>query len=114
MTKHQKELLEKCKRPAFYEDLSLFDDIYILPTNQRHDSGFKIMLIVGEVRETEEYYLIDACCDVVNLGFLTKQIKEVNIDIEHSKIIHLWSNYQLFKCGYRLSSCTFEFVDRRQ
>ena len=110
MTKAQKELLDKCKLES---NLPLFDDIYILPTNEKHESGFKKMFIIGEVRDKEEYYLIDSCCDVVNLGFFNKSIKEVNIDTEHLGIIHFWSNYQLFKCGYRMSSCTFEFVDRK-
>jgi len=113
MTKYQKELLEKCNvRTEIDQKVPLFDDIYILPTKEKHESGYKIMYIVGKVRKNDEYYLLDTCCDVVNLGFFTKAIKEVNIDIEHAGIIHLWNNYQLFKCGYRVSSCTFEFVDR--
>ena len=112
MTKYQKELLVKCDGVNITQELPLFDDIYILPTEKKHDSGFKIMYVVGKVRENEQYYLLDTYCDVINLGFLIKTIKEVNIDIEHHGIIHLWSNYQLFKSGYRVSSCTFEFVDR--
>lgn len=119
MNKEQKELLKKCKILSYDEDLPLFDGIYILPTNKIHDSGYKIMYIVGEVHniknekyDSTDYYLIDEYSDVVNLGYLTKNVKEVNIDVKHQGIIHLWNNLQKFQNWFKSSSCTFEFVDR--
>lgn len=113
MNKYQKELLEKCINTKLTDELPLFDDIYILPTNRKHDSGYKIMYIVGLIRKTEQYYLLDTYCDVVNFGDLLKQLKELNIDILDNGIIHCWSNYQQMQSNFRVSSCTFDFIDRK-
>lgn len=113
MNKFQKELLEKCKNVKLFDEVPLLDDIYILPTNRKHDSGYKIMNIVGLSREKDEYYLLDTYCDVVNFGDLTKYLKEINIDIYENGIIHCWNNYQQFESNFRVSSCTFDLVDRK-
>lgn len=113
MNKFQKELLEKCIKTKHDEELPLFDGIYILPTNKKHDSGYKIMYIVGHDVKEDKYYLLDTYCDVVNFGYLVRELKELNIDILDNGIIHCWSNYQLIKSGFRFSSCTFDFVDRK-
>lgn len=112
MNKFQKELLEKCKHTRLSDELPLFDDIYVLPTTRKHDSGYKIMYIVGYVRKTDKYYLLDTYCDVVNFGDLTKRLKELNVDILDNGIIHFWSNYQKIQSNFRVSSCTFDFIDR--
>ena len=113
MNKYQKELLEKCIITKISDKLPLFDDIYILPTTRKHDSGYKIMYIIGLSREKDEYYLLDTYCDVVDFGDLLKSLKELHIDILDNGIIHCWSNYQLIKSNFRLSNCTFDFVDRK-
>lgn len=113
MNKFQKELLKKCKKISLLEEVPLFDDIFILPTQRKHDSGYKIMNIVGLDRKDNKYYWIDSYCDVVNLGEWESKIKGLNIDIGENGIIHFWSNYQRFKSIFRVSSCTFEMVDRK-
>lgn len=112
MNKFQKELLEKCKNVEFKEEIPLLDDIYILPTQRKHNSGYKIMYIVGLSRDKDEYYLLDTYCDVVNFGYLKHYIKELNIDILDNGIIHCWNNYQKMENSFRCSSCTFDFIDR--
>ena len=113
MNKFQKEFLKECIDTKHSDNLPLFDGIYILPTNRKHDSGYKIMYIVGHSVKEDKYYLLDTYCDVVNFGYLLKQLDELNIDIEQNGIIHCWSNSQLIKSGFRVSSCTFDFVDRK-
>lgn len=114
MNKFQKELLEKCKIVKISEDVPNLDDVYILPTNKKHDSGYKIMYIVGLSRKLDQYYLLDTYCDVVSFGDLLKSLKELNIDILENGIIHCWSNYQQLQSNFRVSSCTFDFIDRRR
>ena len=58
MNKYQKKLLEKCKKTTLSEEIPLLDDIYILPQNRKHDSGYKIMYIVGYDSKQEQYYLL--------------------------------------------------------
>lgn len=113
MNKFQKELLNKCKRIKIDEETPLFDDIYILPTTRKHDSGYKIMYVVGLDRKNNQYYLLDTYCDVVNFGDLKKQLQELNIDILDNGIIHCWSNKEKIKSNFRVSSCTFDLVERR-
>ncbi len=114
MNKFQKEMLEKCKEVKISEELPLLDDIYILPTNRKHDSGYKIMYIVGLCREKGIYYLLDNYCDVVDLGDFGTLIQDLHIDILDNGIIHYWSNSQQFKSIHRMSSCTFEIINRKK
>lgn len=114
MNKFQKELLDKCKKVKNSDKLPLLDDIYILPTTKKHDSGYKIMYIVGLERKTNTYYLLDTYCDVVNFGYLKRYLRELNVDILDNGIIHFWSNYQKIESEFRCSSCTFDFVDRKK
>lgn len=113
MNKFQRELLDKCKDIELTEDIPLLDDIYILPTTRKHDSGYKIMYIVGLSRKKDQYYLLDTYCDVLDIGEFMSLAKDIHIDIQDNGIIHIWSNYQLFRSVFRVSSCTFEMVDRR-
>lgn len=111
MNKFQKELLKKCKHLKLNEEVPLLDGIYVLPTTKKHDSGYKIMYIVGYAEN--EYYLLDTYCDVVNFGDFKKQLQELNIDIPDNGIIHCWSNKEKIKSNFRVSSCTFDLVERR-
>lgn len=115
MNKYQQELLNKCKVVKLLdEDVPLFDCIYILPMNKKHDSGYKIMYIVGYSNETEQYYLLDQYCDVVDYGEFETQVKDLHIDIAENGIIRMWSRYQQIKSVFRVSSCTFEMVPRKK
>lgn len=111
MNKFQKELLKKCKHVKIDEKMPFLDDIYILPTNKKHDSGYKIMYIVGQNRKNNEYYLLDTMSDVVNFGGLDKYIRNLNVDILDNGIIHFWSNYQKMIVPVRVSNCFIEFYD---
>ena len=113
MNKFQKELLDKCIKTEVTEELPLLDHIYILPTTRKHDSGYKIMYIVGANSKEDKHYLLDTYCDVLDIGEFMSLAKDIHIDIHDNGIIHIWSNYQLFRSVFRVSSCTFEMVDRR-
>ena len=113
MNKFQKELLDKCKQTEFDKELPLLDHIYILPTTRKHDSGYKIMYIVGANSKEDKHYLLDTYCDVLDIGEFMSSAKDIHIDIHDNGIIHIWSNYQLFRSVFRVSSCTFEMVERR-
>lgn len=116
MNKFQKELLSKCKEVKKDKKIPLLDVVYILPTTRKHDSGYKIMYIVGYAEKTKQYYLLDGGCDVINFGDMISQFsqfKGLNIDIHDNGIIQCWSRTQKMKSVFRVSSCTFGFVDRR-
>lgn len=112
MNKFQKELIEKCKEVSHFEDTPLFDDIYVLPTTRKHDSGYKILYVIGQTRKDDTYYLLDTYCDVVDFGEFNSMIKDLHIDVLNNGIIHYWSNYQQFKSIFRVSNCTFEMINK--
>lgn len=114
MNKKQNEFLEKCERVGICDKVPPLDEIFILPTNKRHDSGYKIMNIVGYEYKTKKYYLLDTWCDVVNLGgyFSKEDISNINIDIAENGIIRLWNDKQRFISWSRVSSCGFLFVSK--
>ena len=118
MNKEKQELLDKCIKLEIIEEPPILGGIYIVPTRKIHESGYKIMYVVGHTpfKTTEEtkYYLLDTICDVVDFGsfIYENSINDLHLDIQSSGIIHIWSNHQNMKCGFRLSSCTFEMVDR--
>lgn len=119
MNKEKQELLDKCiKLKSVLEEPPILGGIYIIPTKYKHESGYKIMYIVGHTpfrrNEETQYYLLDTCCDVVDFdGFIKNTpIHDLHLDITPSGIIHIWSNYQNMKSGFRVSSCTFEMVDK--
>lgn len=118
MNKGKQELLDKCIKLDHFEEPPILGGIYIIPTRYKHDSGYKIMYIVGHTpykqREEEKYYLLDTGCDVVDFdNFLRKVfIYDLHLDINTSGIIHIWSNSHNMKCVFRLSSCVLEMVDK--
>lgn len=116
MNKAQKEMIDSCVKVEYDdENIPLLDTIYIMPTTKKHDSGYKIMYVAGYSKETDTCYLLDTICDVIDIGDLVhnEKIRSLHIDIKENGIIQLWSRYQRFKSIFKLSSCTFEMVDKR-
>lgn len=117
LNKAKQELLDKCIKTKYNEKLPNFNGIYIIQTNLKHESGYKIMYIIGHTSFKKEgeikYYLIDKMCDVVEIDNLLNQcnIKELKFDITTSGIIHMWCNYNLLKVIFRCSNCTFELLE---
>ena len=109
MNKYQKELLNKCVIVKWEDKVPLMEHIYIIPQTKKHESGYKMMYVIGYNRKTEKYYLLDSISDVVDFGEFGN-VGEIHIDIEHNGIIHLWSRNKKFNLGFRGSSCTFELI----
>lgn len=120
MNKEKQELLDKCKKTSISGDVPILGGIYIIPTKFKHDSGYKIMYIVGHTpfrrKEETEYYLLDTCCDVVDFdNFLNSMlINDLHLDMTTGGIIHIWSNRQNMKSIFRVSSCSFEMVNKEK
>lgn len=110
MNKFQKELLSKCEKVDIFDEIPLLDGLYVIPTNKKHDSGYKIMYIIGVVGK--KYYLLDTYCDVIRIESRDVKINDINIDVIDNGIIHYWSNFQKIQSIYRLDSCVFYVVDR--
>ncbi len=116
MNKEKLELLEKCIKIKSDQEIPILGGIYIIPTKYKHDSGYKIMHIIGHTRDYEEckFYLLDTCCDVIDFGQFVNEniIRDLHLDIKPSGIIHIWSNRQDMRNIFRCSNCSFEMLDR--
>lgn len=110
MNKYQRELIDSCIKVNEEEELPLFERILVIETKYTHDSGYKIMYVIGETKD-EKYYLLDSVCDVVNIGLFKGNLQGMNIDIAYPGVIRLWNYRQQFKCMYQnTSSCIIEVV----
>ena len=125
MNKGQKELLEKVIKTQFGEKLPLFKGIYIVPQRGLHDSGFRMMYVIGhtdydEAKKDFDYYLIATYSDVIDFAPLfDRYIKgnfnmcDLHLDINKSGIIHIWTHSRkklMCTCSH-VSNCSFEIVD---
>ena len=125
MNKAQKELLDKCINVDFNTKMPLFKGIFIIQQRKLHDSGYRMMYVIGHTDYDEKikdfhYYLISCCSDVVDFQppfekYLHKEkgMCDIHLDINKNGIIHMWNNSkEHFQCCCpHVSSCTFELVD---
>ena len=109
MTKE--ELLKEAKEVEWSKlgEVPLLSGVYIIQQRRLHDSGYRLMTIIGHT-EDFEYYLLDDCADVVDFeSYFSKiPIDSLHVDINRNGIIHIWSRRDKFKCVHAVSSCSFE------
>ena len=122
--KRKQELLDKAIKLNYDEEIPLLKGIFIIQETRLHDSGYRLMNIIGHTEYDKElqdykYYLISCCSDVVDFvpifEYYMKRnysMCDLHLDISKSGIIHIWTNSDKWlKCwGTNLSSCQFEIV----
>ena len=123
MNKGKQELLDKAI-DVRYEDLKNVPDlcgIYIIPQRKLHDSGYKMMYVIGhdqwnKLTKSWNYYLLGTFSDVVDFESFYSKIpfNDLHLDIDRDGIIHIWSKTNLFKCTHMVSTCMFESVGRQE
>lgn len=123
--KAKQELLDKAIKLNYDSEIPLLKGIFIIQERTLHDSGYRLMNIIGHTEYDKEikdfkYYLISCCSDVVDFGPLFERyikgnysMGDIHLDINRYGIIHIWTNNNKWlKCwGTNLSSCSFEFID---
>ena len=107
MNKRQKKLLEECKECSWGKALKMkYDSIYFIPTRKKHDSGYNIIIVIGEVND--EKYIIDYC-DVIDFESYYGEenpIRDLHIDCNNN-VYHIWSNRQKLIPQHLVSSAVF-------
>ena len=63
MNKKQQELLDKCVRVNVNDDIPLLDGILIIQQRRLHDSGYRMMYVIGQTFEDDKYYLLSTYSD---------------------------------------------------
>lgn len=111
---NKEELLNKAVGVEWLklEEAPIFTGIYIIQQRKLHDSGFRLMYVIGHT-EDFKYYKLSGGSDVLDLeGFWSKIIlKDLHLDINKYGLIHIWSNKNRFKCSFALSNCTFDILE---
>lgn len=125
MNKKAQELLNKAIKLDYRDEIPLFKGIYIIQERKLHDSGFRLMNVIGHTDYDEElkdfkYYLISCCSDVIDFEpifdkLLVKKYDmcDLHLDIDKNGLIHIWtkSNKKLScKYGLNLSNCGLEII----
>lgn len=126
--KEKQMLLDKAIKLNYDSEIPLLKGIFIIQERRLHDSGYRLMNIIGHTEYINElkdfkYYLISGGSDAVDFSPLfEKYIKgnydmcDIHLDINRYGIIHLWtnSNKWLKCCGTNLSSCSFEVINKEK
>ncbi len=125
MNKAGKELLEKAIDLGYTKELPLFKGIYIIQQRKLHDSGFRMMYVIGHTKYDKKikdikYYLVGTYSDVIDFEPMFDNLLKRNycmcdlhLDIDENGIIHIWTNSnKKMKCVCPfVSSCGFEIVE---
>ena len=110
---NKEELLNKAIK-LDYNDLKLITGIYIIQNRKLHDSGYRLMTVIGHDHDYDNYYMISNCCsDVIDfVGWMSSiKIEDLHLDINRHGLIHIWSNNSIFSSTfYNLSNCILRVV----
>ena len=125
--KQAQELLNKAIKLNYGDKIPLFKGIYIIQERKLHDSGFRLMNIIGHTDYDEKlkdfkYYLISECSDVVDFEPLFDDLIngnydmcDLHLDINRNGLIHIWTNSKKrLDIGHWLhaSTCKLEVVEK--
>jgi hypothetical protein len=107
----KKELLDLPVRK--WDDVKSYDSIIVCPTAKRHESGYRLMAIIGCV--SLEPIEIAAYCDDLNFLIFDKVEPDYypspfRADMILSNCIHFHSNHYRFQVGLSLSSTDIAII----
>ena len=92
-----------------------YENIIVVPTNKKHDSGWRLMALIG-VEKTDKGYtpteIIGYCYDInLILPEHTHKYKPIRYDMLLSNCIRMWSYNYVFKVGMALSSTDIYVIE---
>lgn len=120
--KKQQELIDKSIDLGLHGDYPLFKGIYIVQRRELHDSGYRMMYVIGHTEYDEKekdfkYYLLATSSDVISLEplfrrFMQYEMCDLHLDIDRDGLIHIWTNStKRFRCIFsHISTCQLEIV----
>ncbi len=125
MNKASKELLDKAIYLGYTKELPSFKGIYIIQQRKLHDSGYRMMYVIGQTEYDKKikdfhYYLVGTYSDVIDFQPMFNKLLnrnydmcDLHLDIDKNGIIHIWTNSnKKLKCVCPfVSSCGFEIVE---
>ena len=95
-----------------------YESLIIVPTKKKHDSGWRLMAIVG-CKEKDNYHNVPVeiagYCDDINwiLPYNNKYFECLRSDMTVSNCIRFWSNYHIFEVGMCCSSTDIKIIKNK-
>jgi len=90
----------------------VYNELWIVPTGKKHDSGWGCMAIIGVVNK-KPIEIINECCDDLCLDLPEKKELGLRMDCDYpSRLTHYWSWYYDFELKCNLSSTEFKLVKK--
>ena len=109
----RKELLSLPHKENY--DIKEYDFIIIVPTNRKHDSGWRLMALIGAEKIGKKYTPTEVIgyCDDINLILPenTSKYKPIRYDMLLSNCIRMWSHCYKFAVGMCLSSTDIHIIE---
>ena len=90
---------------------SEYDTLTIVPTHEVHDSGYRLMAIVGNI-DSNGPVEIAAFCDDINWSIPRPLHTWIRTDMTTtSNCAHMWGHGLRFRVGHGLSSTEIEVIE---
>ena len=116
----KKKELEKLELITYNEDIPLLDELYVIVSNKKHDSGYKMYKIYGFAygnnREITYAKCLSEISDVIHIDptFLIEwsnyYAPVLSIDSIETNLFHIFVRNAKIKVKYNLSDFEFEIV----
>ena len=117
-----KDELEKLEVVTCFEEIPLLNDLYVVVSNDIHDSGYKKYKIYGiaygKNREITYAKCLSKISDVIHIvpTFLRAvddyYLPVLSIDSIENNLIHIFVRKAKIKVNYRLSDFEFEIIKK--
>ena len=115
----KKKDLERLELITYNENIPLLDELYVVVSNKKHDSGYKmykIYGIAGSDGKTTYAKCLSICSDVIHIvpTFLIEWSNYyaplLSIDSIETNLFHIFVRNAKIKVKYNLSDFEFEIV----
>lgn len=89
---------------------TLYKDIIVRLTNKNHDSGFKMMTVIG-IAKNDKKVLISECCDVITFATISNKFyNTVEMDIPKKNELHYFLRNGVFILDLGAGCSTVKFI----
>ena len=115
----KKNDLNKLEKAAFLEEIPLLDELYVVVSNKKHDSGYKMYKIYGIADsdgKTTYAKCLSECSDVIHIvptflnAWYDYYAPVLSIDSIETNLFHIFVRKAKIKVKYDLSDFEFEIV----
>lgn len=113
--KKYEDFIEKIaeSKPFNENDKILFDELYILPRFELHDSGYHLLKIYGYNKNEDCFYYLTLRSDVIHFEHICEKSWFCSIDIPYFGVFRIFTrrNYKFLIPFTNISDFTIEFTD---